>query len=182
MNIYEKLNKIRLELQGMNLKKSGKNAFAGYAYYELSDYLPTINKLMDKHKLTALVSFTADLATMTVVNIEKPDEKVIITSPFGSANLKGCHEVQNIGAVETYQRRYLYQAAFEIVEHDALDASMNPDVPMPATDEQIVAIEQYLDTFSDNEKAVAWINEQLAKQLTKDEADKVLQHCKARAK
>jgi hypothetical protein len=41
---------------------------------------------------------------------------------MGSANLKGCHEVQNIGAVETYQRRYLYVTALAIVEHDALDA------------------------------------------------------------
>jgi hypothetical protein len=42
---------------------------------------------------------------------------------MGSAQLKGCHEVQNIGAVETYQRRYLWVAALEIVEHDALDAT-----------------------------------------------------------
>jgi hypothetical protein len=49
--------------------------------------------------------------------------EIVITSPFGSAALKGCHEVQNIGAVETYQRRYLWVAAMEIVEHDALDAT-----------------------------------------------------------
>jgi hypothetical protein len=42
---------------------------------------------------------------------------------MGSAALKGCHEVQNIGAVETYQRRYLWVSAMEIVEHDALDAT-----------------------------------------------------------
>jgi len=58
---------------------------------------------------------------------------------MGSAALKGCHEVQNIGAVETYQRRYLWVAALEIVEHDALDKttgkngaepeySLNPDL------------------------------------------------------
>ena len=38
--------------------------------------------------------------------------------------MKGCHVVQNIGAVETYQRRYLWCAALEIVEHDALDATV----------------------------------------------------------
>jgi hypothetical protein len=48
---------------------------------------------------------------------------VTFTSPMGSAQLKGCHEVQNIGAVETYQRRYLYVTALAIVEHDALDAT-----------------------------------------------------------
>jgi hypothetical protein len=37
--------------------------------------------------------------------------------------------VQNIGAVETYQRRYLWVAALEIVEHDALDATTGKDKP-----------------------------------------------------
>jgi hypothetical protein len=45
---------------------------------------------------------------------------------MGSANLKGCHEVQNIGAVETYQRRYLWSAALEIIENDVLDSTTNP--------------------------------------------------------
>ena len=31
--------------------------------------------------------------------------------------------MQNIGAVETYQRRYLWVTAMEIVEHDALDST-----------------------------------------------------------
>ena len=41
---------------------------------------------------------------------------------MASAQLKGVHEIQNLGAVETYQRRYLYMVAFEIVEADVLDA------------------------------------------------------------
>jgi hypothetical protein len=70
---------------------------------------------------------------MTITNIEKPEEQIIITSPMGSAKLKACHEVQNIGAVETYQRRYLWVAALEIVEHDAIDASdgVDKDAPKP---------------------------------------------------
>jgi hypothetical protein len=42
---------------------------------------------------------------------------------MSSAALKGCHDVQNLGAVQTYLRRYLWTNAFEIVEHDALDAT-----------------------------------------------------------
>ena len=59
---------------------------------------------------------------MTIVDTEDASQ-IILTSPMGSADLKGCHVVQNIGAVETYQRRYLWVAALEIVEHDALDAT-----------------------------------------------------------
>ena len=48
------------------------------------------------------------------------------------ANLKGCHPIQNLGAVETYQRRYLWTALMEIVEHDALDGAAPLD-SKPAT-------------------------------------------------
>jgi hypothetical protein len=72
------------------------------------------------------VSFTAELATLTITDTST-GHSVQITSPMGSAALKGCHEVQNIGAVETYQRRYLWVTAMEIVEHDALDSSDGAD-------------------------------------------------------
>ena len=124
-NIYGKLQDIRVALQGRDIKKSGQNKFAGYSYYELGDYLPTINDLMQEHGVTTVTQFTAEIASMKVIDIDTGDS-VEFTSPMGSANLKGCHEVQNIGAVETYQRRYLYQVAFEIVEHDALDGTLDP--------------------------------------------------------
>ena len=38
MNIYEKLQKCRVDLQQMNIKKSGKNKFSGYMYFELGDF------------------------------------------------------------------------------------------------------------------------------------------------
>ena len=121
MNIYEKLQEARVELQEMNLKKSGKNSFAQYDYFELADFMPHINRIMLEKKLTGFCSFTEDLASLSLVNSEKPEERIVFTSPMSKANLKGCHEVQNLGAVETYQRRYLYTTAFEIVEADLLD-------------------------------------------------------------
>ena len=121
MNICEKLNEIRCELQKMNLRKSGNNN--GRKYFELADFLPVATELCKKYKVTPIVSFTQELATLTLYDCEQVAATITFTSPFGSAALKGCHEVQNIGAVETYQRRYLYMTAFEVVEHDALDSS-----------------------------------------------------------
>ena len=68
---------------------------------------------------------------MRIVNTDKPDEVVEITSPMAEANLKGCHPIQNLGAVESYTRRYLWVAALEIIEHDGIDSSepiKEPDV------------------------------------------------------
>lgn len=127
MNVYEKLQKARVDLQAMNLKKTGNNKFAGYQYYELADFLPAVNKIMLDLKLSSSVRFTQDLATLTITNSEKTDETIEFTSTIADAQLKGCHPVQNLGAVQTYIRRYLYTNAFEIVESDVLDLTTGKD-------------------------------------------------------
>jgi len=121
-NVYKKLQEARVELKTIPIKESGENKFAGYCYMELGDFLPHIVELCHKHGLCTVVSF-ADMATLTVVNSDKPEEQIVFTSPMSTAELKGCHAIQNLGAVETYLRRYLYVAAFDIVEHDALDST-----------------------------------------------------------
>lgn len=126
MNVYEKLNEARIKFQSANVKKSGNNKFAGYTYYELSDILPFINQIAKELKFTCVVSFGTDVAQLEFIDLEKPTEKICFLSPMSKATLKGCHEVQNLGAVETYIKRYLYQNCFEIVENDALDSTMNP--------------------------------------------------------
>ena len=127
MNIYQRLNAAREAFHALELKKSGENKFAGYKYFELGDFLIPGLQVFKEHGLCAIVTFTADTANMHIRNVDKMDEYINFTSPMGSANLKGCHEVQNIGAVETYQRRYLWVAALEIVEHDALEPSTGSD-------------------------------------------------------
>jgi len=121
MSIYQQLNLARKEFHSLKLTKSGHNKFAGYKYFELADFLIPAMDVLAKHDLCAVVSFSQDIATLKLVDTAL-GASFEITSPMGSAALKGCHEVQNIGAVETYQRRYLWVALLEIVEHDALDA------------------------------------------------------------
>jgi hypothetical protein len=121
LNIYQKLQKCRVELQKSDMKKSGENKFSHYTYFELSDFLPKINELMDKHNLTAIFSFTLEEAALTIINTERPEETIAFKTPVTVAELKGCYGIQNIGATQTYARRYLYVMAFEIAESDALD-------------------------------------------------------------
>lgn len=122
MMIYTKLNNARLKFHQLKLKKSGLNKFAGYSYFELADFLIPAMDVFSNHGLCAYISFGKDLATMKIVDVES-GEFIDITSPMSTAALKGCHEVQNLGAVQSYLRRYLWVAALEIVEHDALDSS-----------------------------------------------------------
>jgi hypothetical protein len=123
MNVYQKLNYARKEFHSIELKKSGHNKFAGYKYFELGDFIIPALKIFGEVGLTSLISFGKEVAYMRIINSDKTDEAIIIETPMSTASLKGCHEVQNLGAVQTYLRRYLWAAALEIVEHDALDSS-----------------------------------------------------------
>jgi len=122
MSVHKKLMQARISLQEAPLKKSGHNKFAGYSYFELGDFIPTINKIFNEVGLCGVVSYETEIASLTITDTDD-GTNIVITSPMADANLKGCHPIQNLGAVETYTRRYLWVTAMEIVEHDALDSS-----------------------------------------------------------
>jgi hypothetical protein len=122
MSVHKKLMAARVQLQSIKLKKSGQNKFAGYSYFELGDFLPEIQNIFNNLGLCGVVSYDRDVASLTITDVDD-GTVIVITSPMAEANLKGTHPIQNLGAVETYQRRYLWMTAMEIVEHDILDAS-----------------------------------------------------------
>lgn len=123
MSVYRKLSDARIKLQQVKIKKSGHNKFAGYYYMQLEDFLPPIQEIFNELNLCGIVSYSEVEATLTIVDVENPMDRIVIHSPMSEAALKGCHAVQNLGAVQTYLRRYLWVAALEIVEHDAIDSS-----------------------------------------------------------
>ena len=122
MGVYKKLADARKMMRSRTLKKSGHNKFAGYNYFELGDFLHPALEIFDQLGLISIVSFTKEQAELCVVDTDGGGE-IVFTCPFGSAALKGCHEVQNMGACQTYNRRYLYTLALELLEHDALDST-----------------------------------------------------------
>lgn len=130
MSVHKKLMQARLKLQGTKLEKTGHNKFAGYKYFELGDFLPVVQKIFAELELSGYVSFLPDVAVLTITDME--DGSVIfINSPMATAALKGAHDIQNLGAVQTYLRRYLWVTALEIVEHDILDATLGSEPQAP---------------------------------------------------
>ena len=55
--MFTKLAKARVMFQENNPKMSGKNTYAGYTYFELSDILPVINKIGAEIGFVCEVSF-----------------------------------------------------------------------------------------------------------------------------
>jgi len=122
MSVHKKLMAARVKLQATEMKKSGLNKFAGYSYFELGDFIPHIQTIFNEIGLCGVVSFDTTHATLCITDVDD-GTCIVITSPMAEANLKGAHPIQNLGAVESYQRRYLWMTALEIVEHDIIDSA-----------------------------------------------------------
>jgi U88, putative len=118
MSIYAKLAQARVKLQKESLKKTGNNR--SFKYFELKDFLPRVNEIFEELQMCAVVRYSSELATLTIYDCEK-DESIEFTSPMVQKALPSGTEIQNLGAIQTYQRRYLYLTALEIVEDDAVD-------------------------------------------------------------
>ena len=178
MSVLTKLMDARLKLYGTEIKKTGHNKFAGYQYFELGDFLIPIQKIFSELKLFGQVSFGLELATLKITDIED-NSFIEITSPMSSAALKGCHEVQNLGAVQTYLRRYLWIAALEIVEHDALDATTgrsDPEPKAPPNTAREVAGDEFRALSSDMQIWICDLAGEVEALMAKEGSEQAYQH------
>jgi hypothetical protein len=122
MSVYRKLQAARAEFLLTPIKKSGKNKFAGFEYFELSDFIPAVSKIFDMAGLCGVVRFTDTEASLTVYDADG-DGSIVFTSPLVMAeNAKG-QAIQSLGSTHTYFRRYLWLLAMDIVEVDLVDAA-----------------------------------------------------------
>lgn len=132
MPVYNNLNAARMAFHQLKLKKTGKNTFAKYTYFELADFLPSALQIFADHKLCATISFTEDRAIMRVVDTEDGSH-CFFESPLADAQTKGSLPIQALGSAHTYMRRYLWVLALEIVEHDGIEATAGRDAPKEET-------------------------------------------------
>lgn len=116
-NIYQKLQEARMLLKKENIAKSGKNSFTKVGYYTLQDILPPITKVCNEVGITPRITFTNEIATLTIYDWTS-DQVIEFTSPMVQQKDSKMNEIQILGSLETYQRRYLLQNAFEIIEEE----------------------------------------------------------------
>lgn len=121
LNVYEKLNEARIKLQNSNLKKTGNNKFAGFKYYQLEDFIPTLNVIFKDLGLIGVFNIIDEVASLAIIDVETKDD-IVFASPIADASIKGCTPIQSLGGVHTYMKRYLYLNALEITEGDMLDS------------------------------------------------------------
>ena len=123
LNIYEKLLNARYDLSKIDFKKSGYNEFKIFRYFELSDFMPYITEAEKRYGIVSLVGFDERTASLCLIDIEDTDKSVIFSFDMADANVQGGTPIQQKGAEQTYARRYLYMAAYNICESDEIDAN-----------------------------------------------------------
>ena len=138
LNVYQKLLKARAMFLGSEAKKSGKNMHLAFKYFELDDIVPVATKIFEEVGLISIANFTADTATMTIVNTDNSDETIAFTAPFNqiapivsNTGKQATNEMQALGSSITYMRRYLYMIALDICEPDNIEPTIN-NAPSPA--------------------------------------------------
>ena len=129
MNIYEKLTKMQNDLLEIPIKKSGKNSFGGFNYYELDDLLPPILKLCNEYGCTLYFDFPSDVngecnkGVLHLVNWEDKEDNIKVQVPFPQLEkLPKMNYAQSSGTYQTYMKRYLILHTFDIVESELIDA------------------------------------------------------------
>ena len=135
--VYAKLQKARVMLQSMPIKKSGFNSFAGFKYFELSDFLPSVNTIFAELGLCSVFCINDGEATLRIYDSEFGGV-IFFNSPIADTVSKVVIEggkspaIQALGSLHTYLRRYLLINALELVENDIVDATIKKDEPKSA--------------------------------------------------
>lgn len=169
-NVYQKLLTARAKFLEANVEKTGKNMHLSFKYFELEDIVPTAIRIFNEVGLIPVVNFTADVATMNIINTDNPEESVPFVAPFNqiapivsNAGKQATNEMQALGSSITYMRRYLYMIALDICESDSIDANLGngesdsapaAEKKAPATPEQRQEVKENLTAPADNASAL----------------------------
>lgn len=120
MNIYEKLLNVQTELKA---PKGQFNAFGKYKYRSCEDILEALKPVLNKYKLTFFINDEIVevnnrnyvKATITIINIEKPDEQIqTLALAREEETKKGMDGSQITGASSSYARKYALNGMFMI--------------------------------------------------------------------
>ena len=198
-SVLQKLQQARVMLQNKKLKKTGFNPFQKFNYFELGDFLPQINEIFNELKLYSHFNLYGDKAKLVIICTET-NEQVQFTTPI--QQVKENAKMQDIGAIHTYSKRYLYYNALEIIENDLIDCkdqstqqkgSINQNVkkttkkmPQPtkqpatqkASQQNLISTEQKETLINLMESAGINLTEELQKikDLTVDRYDKAVEY------
>lgn len=121
VNVYEKLIEARKRFLETKVKKSGKNTYAEFKYFTLDDIIPVKQEIFRELGLVDVISFGTEVATLTLFNVDNPEETIEFMSQLAPDESLIKNPIQKVGAIQTYIRRYLYLMMLDIIESDGIE-------------------------------------------------------------
>ena len=128
MNIYAKMIEARKRFLDAGIKKNGVNRYAEYKYFTLDDIIPVKQAIFKDLGLADFISFSSEMAVLTIYNVDDPKESIIFTSQLDRDESMIKNPIQKVGAIQTYVRRYLYMLALDIIESDGIEETTDKPV------------------------------------------------------
>lgn len=128
MNVYGKLIEARKKFLDAGVKKKGVNRYAEFKYFRLDEIIPTKQKIFREVGLADIITFGNEVATLTIYNVDNPDESIDFMSQLAPDESMIKNPIQKVGAIQTYVRRYLYLLALDIIESDGIEETTDKPV------------------------------------------------------
>ena len=124
----KKINDGRSYFQQQDIKKSGKNKYQHFNYFELQDIIPIKNEICTKFKIADYFIFDIEKqnARLEIYDLEQDDQQdpvtfqILIPEP---QEMNSTKRMQEIGALQTYSHRYLLLQFLDVTECDRIDAT-----------------------------------------------------------
>ena len=130
MNIktMKKINDGRSYFQQQDIKKSGKNKYQHFNYFELQDIIPIKNEICTKFKIADYFIFDIEKqnARLEIYDLEQDDHQESVTFQIlvpEPQEMNSTKRMQEIGALQTYSHRYLLLQFLDVTECDRIDAT-----------------------------------------------------------
>ena len=174
-DLAQALCKFQAEITDAHKDAQGHN----YRYADLGTILQTVRPLMATHGLSVVQMPCGDAMTagLTTRLMHNSGEWVEDTMHMGVTASRGMSEAQAAGSVITYMRRYSLAAVMGITQTDDDAAVKEPEI-IPATDDQIATIKDFMEAGKISTRRTVWINKNMER-MTQSQAGSILSECQA---
>ena len=102
----------RKKFKDKGITKSGYNKFQNFAYYELKDIIPEAIEICLELNLATRFTYENNMYKLKIYDLENQEETEFSMPSKVSPNEGNINnQLQNLGKIQTYIRRYLYKCA-----------------------------------------------------------------------
>ena len=136
MNIYEKINAIRVAWSKTDIEKAGKGRAGGgakYDYYKPQQIIDFCLVQEVKHRLYSKFCVIEDRCYYEVIDLDNLEMSETVSCPFDIPRKMAASEAQQVGAAMTYHNRRLAMMMYKIEDNskESVDVLEDADYTEP---------------------------------------------------